>query len=124
MPYKLDSQCHTFRGYNLLVRHVPGIDAKLVDLDLSPLGIFFREVRRQVNVEIILIILLQLRKGAGGARGDDAANLKLVIVSWIVALFGNPLPPLSPNIKSDRGFEHDVTGHLLCPIDYDWTDER
>jgi hypothetical protein len=66
----------------------------------------------------------QLRKGAGGARGDDAANLKPVIVGWIVALFENPLPPLSPHIKSDRGFEHDITGRLLCPIDYNWSDAR
>jgi hypothetical protein len=45
-----------------------------------------------------------------------------VVVSWIVGLFENPEPPLSPNIKTDRGFEHDLTGRLLCPIEYDWAD--
>ena len=66
----------------------------------------------------------QLRKGGGGAGGDDTANLKPVIVSWIVALFENSIPPLSPSFKADRGFEHDVIGWLLCPIDFDWTDAK
>jgi len=39
-------------------------------------------------------------------------------------MFENPLPPLSPHIKSDRGFEHDITGRLLCPIDFDWDDPQ
>jgi hypothetical protein len=66
---------------------------------------------------------LELRKGAAGARGDDAANLKPAIVSWITDFFENPVP-LSPVSKSDRGFEHDITGKLLCPIDFDWSDPR
>jgi len=32
--------------------------------------------------------------------------------------------PLSPASKMDRGFEHDDTGRLLCPIDYDWDDAQ
>lgn len=66
--------------------------------------------------------LIQLRKGAGGARGDDAANLKPTVVSWIGTLFdpSHFHPPLSPTHKSERGFEHDVTSRLLCPIEYDW----
>ncbi|KAF8228060.1 hypothetical protein L208DRAFT_1293518 [Tricholoma matsutake] len=30
--------------------------------------------------------------------------------------------PLPPTSKMDRGFEHDNTGCLLCPIDYNWED--
>jgi hypothetical protein len=29
---------------------------------------------------------------------------------------------LSPKVKAERGIDNDVTGHLLCPIDYDWGD--
>lgn len=65
----------------------------------------------------------KLRKGATGAQGDDAANLKPAIVSWLVDFFENPAVPLSPTMKADRGFEHDLTGCLLCPIDYDWNDQ-
>ncbi|KAG2039792.1 hypothetical protein BDR03DRAFT_933075 [Suillus americanus] len=32
------------------------------------------------------------------------------------------IPPLSRNIKSDRGFNHEVTGALLCPAGLDWSD--
>ena len=59
----------------------------------------------------------------GGARGDDAANLKPAVVSWISCIFGaNSCAPLSPTSKLDRGFEHDDTGRLLCPIEYSWDD--
>jgi hypothetical protein len=74
--------------------------------------------------EILIDFSLELRKGAAGARGDDAANLKPSIVSWIVDFFGNMAVPLSPTSKSDRGFEHDITGQLLCPVDFDWSDPR
>ena len=30
-------------------------------------------------------------------------------------------PPLSRNKKDDRGFNHERTGALLCPIDLDWS---
>lgn len=69
-------------------------------------------------------MILQLRKGASGARGDDTANLKPAIVSWVLALFPQPVVLLSPTIKSDRGFEHEITGRLLCPIEYDWLDQE
>ena len=69
------------------------------------------------------LIMIKLRKGSGGARGDDAANLKPVVVSWIPSILGTPVTvPLSPSSKLDRGFEHDDTGRLLCPIEYDWGD--
>lgn len=29
---------------------------------------------------------------------------------------------LSPKVKEGRGINNDVTGRLLCPIDYDWDD--
>ncbi|KAG1836178.1 hypothetical protein DFJ58DRAFT_719153 [Suillus subalutaceus] len=31
------------------------------------------------------------------------------------------IPPLSRNIKSDRGFNHEVTSALLCPTGLDWS---
>ena len=42
--YNPNSQCCTFWGYNLLVRYMPGIEAKLLDLELPQLSIFFRDV--------------------------------------------------------------------------------
>ncbi|KAG1872154.1 hypothetical protein F4604DRAFT_1881018 [Suillus subluteus] len=60
-------------------------------------------------------------KGASGVRGDDTKTLKSAVLEWLVPR-GQPLiPPLSRNIKSDRGFNHEVTGALLCPAGLDWS---
>jgi hypothetical protein len=46
--------------------------------------------------------------------------LKGAILDWITPR-GQPLnPPLSRNIKTDRGFHHERTGALLCPAGLDW----
>ncbi|KAF8228436.1 hypothetical protein L208DRAFT_1291503, partial [Tricholoma matsutake] len=64
-----------------------------------------------------------LQKGAGRGQGDDAANLKLAVLSWIAGVLSGPISrPLPPTSKMDQGFEHNDTGRLLCPIDYNWED--
>ena len=40
---------------------------------------------------------------------------------------GEPLwhpQPISLNVKVERGFNHDVTGALLCPAGLDWSDSK
>ncbi|KAG1853247.1 hypothetical protein C8R48DRAFT_749662 [Suillus tomentosus] len=63
-----------------------------------------------------------LGKGASGARGDDTKTLKSAVLEWLVPRGQVVIPPLSRNIKSDRGFNHEVTGALLCPAGLDWSD--
>jgi len=46
--------------------------------------------------------------------------LKVVVVNWLMQGTPKPEPPLSTEDKSGRGFYNDVTGRLLCPVDYDW----
>ncbi|KIM56230.1 hypothetical protein SCLCIDRAFT_35439, partial [Scleroderma citrinum Foug A] len=53
---------------------------------------------------------------------DDANSLKAAVVSWLNEVSLWPEPLLSTTDKSERGFYHDVTGQLLCPVDYDWLD--
>ncbi|KAG1793754.1 hypothetical protein EV424DRAFT_1475611 [Suillus variegatus] len=43
-----------------------------------------------------------LGKGASGVRGDDTKTLKSAVLKWL-------------------GFNHEVTGALLCPIGLDWS---
>ncbi|KAG2109824.1 hypothetical protein DEU56DRAFT_749918 [Suillus clintonianus] len=62
-----------------------------------------------------------LGKGASGARGDDTKTLKSAVLEWLVPRGQVVIPPLSRNIKSDRGFNHEVTGALLCPAGLDWS---
>ncbi|KAG2122018.1 hypothetical protein BD769DRAFT_1629280 [Suillus cothurnatus] len=62
-----------------------------------------------------------LGKGASGARGDDTKTLKSAVLEWLVPRGQAVIPPLSRNIKFDRGFNHEVTGALLCPAGLDWS---
>jgi hypothetical protein len=63
-----------------------------------------------------------LQKGASDARADDTKSLKSAIIDWLSPP-GEPLhPPIAQNIKVDRGFNHEVTGALLCPTGMDWSD--
>lgn len=47
------------------------------------------------------------------------SGVKNAVVDWRV--FD---PQLLKNDKSRRGFHHDECGYLLCPIDYDWNNNR
>ncbi|KAG1843452.1 hypothetical protein DFJ58DRAFT_717779 [Suillus subalutaceus] len=62
-----------------------------------------------------------LGKGAAGVRGDNTKTLKSAVLKWLVPRGQAVIPPLSRNIKSDRGFNHEVTGALLCPAGLDWS---
>ncbi|KAG1759390.1 hypothetical protein EDD22DRAFT_981039 [Suillus occidentalis] len=72
--------------------------------------------------EDVLHIGELLGKGASGARGDDTKTLKSAVLEWLVPRGQVIIPPLSRNIKSDRGFNHEATGALLCPAGLDWSD--
>ncbi|KAH6870999.1 hypothetical protein BKA70DRAFT_1379527 [Coprinopsis sp. MPI-PUGE-AT-0042] len=65
-----------------------------------------------------------ISKGASSACSNDTKSLKSVIVDWITPPNGVLLPPLQRNIKTDRGFYHDRTGELLCPVNLDWSDAK
>lgn len=58
------------------------------------------------------------------ARGDDAGNLKSATVTWVDEIFGPSIPALKPNSKDERGLDNVNTGHLLCPIEFDWEDSK
>lgn len=63
----------------------------------------------------------KLNKGADGACGDDAAGLKTAVVVWL--MHGRPTLELilEPHKKTGRGFYHDATARLICPVDYNWS---
>jgi hypothetical protein len=70
------------------------------------------------------MIDLQIGKGAAGARGDDTKMLKSAVLDWISPRGEAIQPPLHRNSKIDRGFNHELTGSLLCPAGLDWNDPR
>jgi hypothetical protein len=77
---------------------------------------------------MLICIIFKLQIGANNARSDDTSRLKVAIADWLNSRAENhselnmmPMR-LSSRGKEDRGTSHDVTGHLLCPIEYDWDD--
>lgn len=66
----------------------------------------------------------QIQKGASSARSDDTKSLKSAIVDWLMPSGEALIPPIARNVKIDRGFNHDVTGALLCPAGVDWSDHE
>ncbi|KAH6905462.1 hypothetical protein BKA70DRAFT_1504725, partial [Coprinopsis sp. MPI-PUGE-AT-0042] len=94
--------------YQELLRLSPGIEARLCN----------------GSEEDIFHVAELIQKGSSTARADDTKGLKGVILDWITPLGQVLKPPLTRNVKTDRGFFHDRTGRLLCPIGLDWDDPQ
>ncbi|KAJ3858255.1 hypothetical protein EV359DRAFT_69159, partial [Lentinula novae-zelandiae] len=65
-----------------------------------------------------------LQYGSISARSDDVHTLMIELANW---LNFRPLPshadPLLLNHSHElRGFKHNLTAKLLCPVEYDWSD--
>jgi hypothetical protein len=67
------------------------------------------------------LTLGQIQKGSSSARADDTKSLKSAILDWITPRGQVLSPPLTRNVKVDRGFHHERTGALLCPAGLDWS---
>ncbi|KAG2749677.1 hypothetical protein P692DRAFT_20874031 [Suillus brevipes Sb2] len=65
-------------------------------------------------------VLPWLKKGADAARGDDTSSLKELVATWVNQEF-RPSPFIKSNDKYSRGFASDICGMLLCPAEWDWT---
>ncbi|KIM78735.1 hypothetical protein PILCRDRAFT_75154, partial [Piloderma croceum F 1598] len=80
-----------------------------------------RERLMEASTEEIVHMGELIQKGSASARSDDTKSLKGAILDWITPR-GQPLnPPLTRNVKTDRGFHHERTGALLCPAGLDWS---
>ncbi|KAG6913568.1 hypothetical protein DXG01_005874 [Tephrocybe rancida] len=72
-------------------------------------------------VEDLQAIADLVQKGCASARANDSKGLKPAIIDLITPATGSLNPPLNRKLKSTRGFNHEVTGLLLCPAGLDWT---
>ncbi|KJA14013.1 hypothetical protein HYPSUDRAFT_150876 [Hypholoma sublateritium FD-334 SS-4] len=92
-----------------LLKSVPGLEDRIMTTE---------------SEEEVQNIAMLLQKGSSSARSDDTKSLKSAIVDWLMPV-GEPLnPPIGRNVKADRGFNHEVTGALLCPTGLDWSDAK
>ncbi|KAF8205504.1 hypothetical protein K438DRAFT_1931868 [Mycena galopus ATCC 62051] len=84
-----------------------------------------------------------LQKGANDARSDDIKRLSLFVGTWINEDLNHPelrvfdeftrddgtvvtdrrSPPVTIRDRSTRGIQHDITGALLTPTEWDWSKE-
>ncbi|KAH7919885.1 hypothetical protein BV22DRAFT_1050765 [Leucogyrophana mollusca] len=96
------------RVFRSLLQMVPGLEERLMT----------GEAEDAVTVAELV------QKGAASARSDDTKSLKTAVLDWITPR-GQPLnPPLTRNVKIDRGYHHERTGALLCPAGLDWANNE
>ncbi|KAG2092958.1 uncharacterized protein F5147DRAFT_747984 [Suillus discolor] len=90
---------------------------RLEQMEDTPLEEFSAESK-----EGIIHVGELIGKGAAGARGDNTKTLKSAVLDWISPKGAAIQPPLHRNLKIDQGFNHELTGSLLCPAGLDWKD--
>lgn len=115
------------RIFQVLLQMVPGLEARLMegsDQDTVHVAELVSWFLLYLNIHYSWKSFEQIQKGASSARSDDTKSLKAAVLDWITPR-GQPLnPPLSRNVKSDRGFHHERTGALLCPGGLDWSNSE
>ena len=63
------SQDCLYQGYELLICHIPSLKTGLINQDVLELNTYFHNVSYHLFQDIVLfLIILQLRKGSGGAH--------------------------------------------------------
>ena len=104
---------------------IPGLEERLMESSEAEVSLIADLVGPlPIHLRSLLNSLRQIKKGAASARSDDTKSLKGAILDWITPR-GQPLnPPLSRNVKVDRGFHHERTGALLCPAGLDWANNE
>ncbi|KAF9053255.1 hypothetical protein BJ165DRAFT_1523966 [Panaeolus papilionaceus] len=102
-------QNRTYKAFTILLNMVPSLRTSLNNDDSSP-----EEFEQFVAL---------LQRGANGGRGDDIRNVKAELGNWLNTTY-SPKEPFDIKSRAGRGFQNDITGGLLCPIDYDWDDEK
>ncbi|KAG2118359.1 hypothetical protein BD769DRAFT_1362399, partial [Suillus cothurnatus] len=95
------------RGYLALAQSLPWLHSKLAELDIDDSEDMLKKIKR----------------GADAARGDDTSTLKDLIATWVNQDF-RPSPLLRSDDKQLHGFVHNICGKLLCPAEWDWSNDR
>lgn len=63
-----------------------------------------------------------IQKGVAFARRDDAKGLRTLVLEWIAPPGVAADPPLDCTKKTSCGFNHALTGAMLCPVVLNWSD--
>ncbi|KAJ3560758.1 hypothetical protein NP233_g10627 [Leucocoprinus birnbaumii] len=97
----------TFTGYQLLIEVAPQIP----------------DLMKKPNSNELKSYIKRLQAGANSGRTDNNSRLKWEVAKWINDAYKlGPAERLSTEDRDNRGFQHDICGELLAPIDIDWND--
>ncbi|KAE9397015.1 hypothetical protein BT96DRAFT_1021043 [Gymnopus androsaceus JB14] len=112
-PEQLEEQQITKRhqdrlwiAYHALLKLIPGCQKVLATEADGDQERFIRGLERAANL----------------ARGEDISRSKSKVANILNRCEPPPMPLLDPISRNNRGFQHDSTGHRLCPIEYDFDD--
>jgi hypothetical protein len=109
-----------------LLRVVPKLQDYLDNADPNELTEFCSGVSTRILLGFFPVLTtfdFELQKGASDARGDDILSVRGAVANWLNKAYPSNMP-LDILSRSNRGIKHETTGRLLCPIEYDWADER
>ena len=92
-----------------------------------PRYVFLDDLHPPYGDIIILFCVNTSCVGANDAHSDDTSRLKVAVGHWVNASIqesstNDTSNLLDPTTQERRGINNDVTGRLLCPINYDWDD--
>lgn len=103
-----------------LLQLVPGLKDQILDGTPDEIAEIADLVSFVLSYSFQCTYASQISRGAASARSDDTKSIKNPIIDWITP-HNEPLkPPLARNMKMDRGFNHERTGSLLCPVELNW----
>ncbi|KAF9492667.1 hypothetical protein BDN71DRAFT_1433033 [Pleurotus eryngii] len=76
---------------------------------------------RKETLDDMLTYFRQLEAGSKSARGDDLSGLRKMVGHKLNADQASPRTHyFPPEERTGRGLQNDITGCLLCPIEFDW----
>ncbi|KAJ3844017.1 hypothetical protein F5878DRAFT_603160 [Lentinula raphanica] len=102
------SRDRDYESFKLLCLYVPYIKKKVYS--------------QQVNHAELRAEYPPLESGANSARSEDIHNGAMELADWLNQRNPGPQPRIDHQTRAGRGFIHDFTGRLLCPIDFNWDD--
>ncbi|KAF8183460.1 hypothetical protein K438DRAFT_1974943 [Mycena galopus ATCC 62051] len=99
-----DEQQRLYHGFEELRKFVPAIKSALLKMEPNELAAMYSK----------------MQSGAAGAFSDDINSVRAAMVDFVN--FPGAKDPLVASSRNNRGAEGEVTGPLIFPVDYDYTD--
>ncbi|KAJ3724114.1 hypothetical protein DFJ43DRAFT_1157956 [Lentinula guzmanii] len=100
------SRDRDYESFGLMCEYVPYIKKKIYS--------------RDVNHTELQADYTPLESGANAVCSEDIHNGAAELADWLNQR--KPQPLIDWHSRLGRGFIHDLTDRLLCPIDFDWDD--